>query len=849
MKAFLSHSSKDKHIVSAVYKALERDCVWLDQAEIEWGDKFLDRIEEGIKSATDFVLFWSKFSALSNWVELELNMAFILALKQKAIRLKVIKLDNTELPLRLEPYHYLSVINSANPVEDIVTELKTALKQPAIAVRHRFVNRNSELERIEEVINNPLMKVIFLHGFQGIGKSALARESLRRLFAGASIDETVVGIGMGPVELALKLHNKAFGQILPEGTSIDALSAIKQAVTEISNRGQFLLLRDCQHWLDSDGLPEEPLETLLLLARSLDATSRRPIFLTTTRRPRISIDHAPHVATVRVPGLENSHVAALIGLWYELSLGKDLDVDQALKVAPAIHGHPVAAKIAASLIEQYGVSHLLEYPRELVALRRDLARTLIGDLSIKEHTATLMETLAIIRAQVPQKVLESTLPFGVVKFQDAVAEATIAGLAEINDTGHLTIHPLIDDYFWRSHLSRVDYKEKAEGVAAKVHQHLLSLPTESAAFVELLPAVFRLFTIAGNLEQAQDLRRDLSGELANVAIIHYNRRTFDLAEAFIREVLIAEPYNRKMRQYLARIHIRRRRWTDADELIEGLLRERPSDTVSRHLKGWRLLRAQEHKAALEQFTDVLAHRSDHVASLRDAADCLYRLDRPGEALEFLERAKAIESNNSYTLDLEARIYEDTGNFERALIAVRGAVNRDPSRWALRHRLARILNRLGSRQEAIPEARTAVQLDSAQFLPRNTLVSLLLDEGELEEAEEHLVELKNLVANKREREIYEHSSALLLSKRGHFEEAVTVIQRQIERESNLAASYGLLADIRLRQYSHAADKALASSKLYLQEAGVAIVECEAQVDHRSEIVSGLRERLEMYQTQS
>lgn len=56
MKAFLSHSSIDKAIVSAVYDALEPECVWLDKAEIEWGDEFLDKIEDGIKSATDFVL-------------------------------------------------------------------------------------------------------------------------------------------------------------------------------------------------------------------------------------------------------------------------------------------------------------------------------------------------------------------------------------------------------------------------------------------------------------------------------------------------------------------------------------------------------------------------------------------------------------------------------------------------------------------------------------------------------------------------------------------------------------------------------------------------------------------------
>ena len=528
---------------------------------------------------------------------------------------------------------------------------------------------------------------------------------------------------------------------------------------------------------------------------------------------------------------------------------KTWDTRDALKIAPEIHGHPVAAKLAANLVAQYGVQHLLSYPRELVALRRDLARTLIRDLSLEEDTAALMETLAIIRAPVPQKVLKSALSFNEDKFQDAVGEATIAGLAEADDTGHLTIHPLIDDYFWRSHLSHVDYQEKAEVVAAKVYQYLQSLPTETAGFITLLPAVFRLFALSGDLVEAHKVRRDLSGELANAAIIHYNRRAYDLAESFIRVVLDEDPYNWRMRQYLARIHIRRHRWNDADELIEGLLRERPSDTVSRHLRGWRLLRARDHEGALKQFTEILARRSDHVASLRDAAECLYRLGRPSEALEFLERAKGIESNNPYILELEARIYEEIGDFAQALVAVRIAVSRDPTRWALRHRLARILDALGRRREAIPEAREAVQLDSAQFLARSTLVSLLLDEGVLDEAEEHLVGLKDLATDQRQRDICEHSRAVLLFRKGQFEPAVDTIQRQIGRGGNLAANYGLLADIRLTQYSLATDKTLATSKLHLQQAAIAIQECEAQANHRVEVVSRLRERLEMEEGQS
>jgi len=76
MRAFLSHSSVDKKVVTAVHGGLEKESTWLDSAEIEWGALFLERIAAGIEAATDFVLFWSASAAKSEWVRIELNMSF-----------------------------------------------------------------------------------------------------------------------------------------------------------------------------------------------------------------------------------------------------------------------------------------------------------------------------------------------------------------------------------------------------------------------------------------------------------------------------------------------------------------------------------------------------------------------------------------------------------------------------------------------------------------------------------------------------------------------------------------------------------------------------------------------------
>ena len=75
-----------------------------------------------------------------------------------------------------------------------------------------------------------------------------------------------------------------------------------------------------------------------------------------------------------------------------------------------------------------------------------------------------------------------------------------------------------------------------------------------------------------------------------------------------------------------------------------------------------------------------------MASLRDAAECLHRLKRDDEALELLAKAKEVESENPFVLDLEARILEARGDYAKAYDSALLASIRNPSDWGFHHRL-------------------------------------------------------------------------------------------------------------------------------------------------------------------
>ena len=160
-------------------------------------------------------------------------------------------------------------------------------------------------------------------------------------------------------------------------------------IEAISRDGCFLILKNVQHWLDEDARPISPLVELLAIINKVPAFKDRPVFMTSTRRIDIAPDEAGLVTPVFLDGLDEKHIATLIRLWCQITDGAEISPGDSLLVAKELYGHPVAAKLAAGLVGQYGVKFLQESPNPIVKLRRDLARYLISEVSLsKKHQAS-----------------------------------------------------------------------------------------------------------------------------------------------------------------------------------------------------------------------------------------------------------------------------------------------------------------------------------------------------------------------------------------------------------------------------------------------------------------------------
>jgi tetratricopeptide (TPR) repeat protein len=834
MRAFLSHSSADKAVVVAVQSELEPDSTWLDRAEIEWGDLFLEKIADGIRLASDFVLFWSRAASKSEWVRIEINMAFIQALRKKAIRLRVIALDDTALPLYLAPYHVLSVVGTASPSAEILQKLRPLLREPVGSVRSRFVNRHDEIAKIEAAVDDPDFRAVWAFGFTGAGKISVIQEALKRIFEGAEVVHVDVTQGTGFVELALNLAAEVRHEVLPESLDQNQLEQeIRLCIETLAKNGQLLVLSNAQHWFDEEGMAQGPLLTVLSIISELAPLTSHPVFLTSTRRPSLDPLVLKRLALFHVAGLKDGYVSALVRNWYYAIYGNELAPEDANRIAPKLFGHPIAARLVAGLLGNQSVDFLERYPSELIALRRDLARTLLQDLRLSPAAEELMETLALAGIDLPASVLAATSS-SEEEFQQAVAQCASAGL--IVAEGTIETHPLFRDFYWHR-LHRGDYRKRSIVLAEALQARLLSISKASPEYASLVQVAFRAYALAGEIGMATALRRDLSGELEATAVTLYNRRDYPLADQYVSLVLDGDAKSWRMRLYRARIRIRQEQWEEADQILSTMLEERPLDVGVLHAKGWSQLKQRHWPQALRIFTGIIARR-EHLASLRDAAECLHRLHRNQEALEFLAKAKGIESENPFALDLESRILEDMGQLDAAFNSAELAASRDPLNERMQNRLGMILIKQRKPHLAIDYFISAMQLDPNLFSPANSLAAAYLEIDEWEQAEKLLPDLENKARTPSDRALLTHTRARIAFAKQDLNASKQMLKSEIAASRNVIPNLGLLVRVQCELFDQSRRDFPAIASVELQEAENALTKI-VELDPSNEFTDGLR----------
>ena len=187
IKAFLSHSSKDKeHYVRNVANWLDKDDIIYDEYTFEEGEKPLDQIIEGLDKSEIFVLFLSDNALKSEWVKKEISEAKIRLDSNQINKIFPIIIDDkiqytdSRIPEWLRENYNLKPIKRANVaarrIHNKLREISWK-KHPELKIRENyFVGRLSELDAFEERIHDFSKEkptVLICSGFNGVGRRSL----------------------------------------------------------------------------------------------------------------------------------------------------------------------------------------------------------------------------------------------------------------------------------------------------------------------------------------------------------------------------------------------------------------------------------------------------------------------------------------------------------------------------------------------------------------------------------------------------------------------------------------------------------------------------------------------------
>ena len=357
MKAFLSHTSSDKDLVGLVQKKLTQANAWYDAVDIENGESIPEKINDGLRNATHYVLFWSEKASKSPWVHAELNAAFIRMLACKC-KFMIFALDSTDLPELLQPYKYDKIDKSDLSITASLVADAILSQDGANSVLSPFVNRTAEIGIIEEAIRADC-KIIVLSGILGIGKSSLADRAFSFLYPNRAAKRIVIDFERIPglAELSLELSRKASADFLNDNHGEEnQITNVRYFLELLSSQDSLIVLKDVKNWLTDNGTLSPRLKYIVDLIVGTGMFNGA-VIMTSSRYITNLNEYGSNIRQIKIVGLSDQHIAEIIQ--NNLPSSFESNRDQNMEFAKRLYGYLLGAKLAAYGVANFGYSYYL----------------------------------------------------------------------------------------------------------------------------------------------------------------------------------------------------------------------------------------------------------------------------------------------------------------------------------------------------------------------------------------------------------------------------------------------------------------------------------------------------------
>lgn len=199
LKAFISHSSKQKHFAEAIRNCIGADYCWIDKYDFEPSYKTLSEIYDKLGKTSIFVLLISKEAIKSDWVQTEIAKAKELLNQQHIDLFSCYIIDDTQLSdlpnwmVKDECYNLKHFSNPIFVAHDIKKKMmRILLKNDSLYQLEQqiFVGRNDKINEFETKMyssSGASKLAMIISGRKGVGKKKFAMKCLEDMGMGNEI--------------------------------------------------------------------------------------------------------------------------------------------------------------------------------------------------------------------------------------------------------------------------------------------------------------------------------------------------------------------------------------------------------------------------------------------------------------------------------------------------------------------------------------------------------------------------------------------------------------------------------------------------------------------------------------
>ncbi len=282
MKAFLSHSSRDKPLVEEVAEHLGAAQVEFDSSTFDSGLLNVEAIHAALKRSSIFVLFLTQDALESSYVRFEALLAQELLAKGLVEKFLVICLDAQAFSKADEHWKGFSFVRHLTTAQSVARLIQNHLimDRARTASKHQpYVERSTEMNDLKELLiqpGAPPVKGIYISGNAGIGRRTLALRLYKDRYpaVNAVFPEIQIDILDGYDEIYRKLSQ----ELLPSwplsslrarilGFSIadetGKSTQIASLFDQLVESREAIFIRDGGGLLDNDGALQQPLKQIL----------------------------------------------------------------------------------------------------------------------------------------------------------------------------------------------------------------------------------------------------------------------------------------------------------------------------------------------------------------------------------------------------------------------------------------------------------------------------------------------------------------------------------------------------------------------------------------------------------